>query len=219
MTTPIKPAGDSDAMNARDTAPTRTNTAQTPYSDGVGIRPRLSRPLVAITATSLVAGLISGGVTYLNRSPHLATHVDGTAAWAAHIVVFMLAGGVTMVVLRRRPAPTGRLSLLAPLGTTAASRLAHTVHAARHHPTAVLRLLIGILPMAMLVFGPYRIGVQVLAGLDPNFTVNAWGGPSYLGAMACHYLDGGLLMAASAGLLNLLLLPVGHRQASNRREQ
>jgi hypothetical protein len=53
----------------------------------------------------------------------------------------------------------------------------------------------------------WRIGEQVTGGLDPNFTVNAWGGPTYLGAMACHYLDGALIIAVSAWLLEWILLP------------
>lgn len=57
----------------------------------------------------------------------------------------------------------------------------------------------------MLLYTPWRIGEQILAGLDPNFTVNAWGGPTYLGAMACHYLDGILMAAAAASVLQLLL--------------
>ena len=44
-------------------------------------------------------------------------------------------------------------------------------------------------------------------GLDPNFTVNAWGGPTYLGAMASHYLDLLVLMGAAAWMLHLILLP------------
>ena len=44
-------------------------------------------------------------------------------------------------------------------------------------------------------------------GLDPNFTVNAWGGPSYLGAMTCHYLDLVLMIAVAAWLLSKILLP------------
>ncbi|MGV7591783.1 hypothetical protein PJI74_29830, partial [Mycobacterium kansasii] len=51
------------------------------------------------------------------------------------------------------------------------------------------RLLLAAPLLFLLVFAAFRAGVQVLAGLDPNFTVNAWGGPTYLGAMACHYLD------------------------------
>ena len=45
-------------------------------------------------------------------------------------------------------------------------------------------------------------------GLDPNFTVNAWGGPSYAGALACHYLDLFLLAAGAAWLMDRIL-PAG----------
>jgi hypothetical protein len=45
----------------------------------------------------------------------------------------------------------------------------------------------------------------VTGGLDPNFTVNAWGGPSYAGAMACHYLDLFLLAAGAAWLMDRIL--------------
>ncbi len=103
------------------------------------------------------------------------------------------------------------------MGATAAKRVAHTLSSVFRHPTALLRLLIGIVPMTILVYSPWRIGQQILAGLDPNFTVNAWGGPSYLGAMACHYFDGALLMATAAGLLDLLLLPLGTTGRTSRR--
>jgi hypothetical protein len=43
--------------------------------------------------------------------------------------------------------------------------------------------------------------------LDPNQIVNAWGGPTYIGAMAAHYLDAGLVIAAAACVLNWILLP------------
>ena len=62
-------------------------------------------------------------------------------------------------------------------------------------------------PLALIGYGFWRVGEQVTGGLDPNFTVNAWGGPTYLGAMACHYLDGGLIIAACAWLLDWILLP------------
>jgi hypothetical protein len=45
-------------------------------------------------------------------------------------------------------------------------------------------------------------------GLDPNFTVNAWGGPGYACAMACHYLDLFLLAAGAAWLMDRIL-PAG----------
>ncbi|GAA5050676.1 hypothetical protein [Nocardia callitridis] len=164
----------------------------------------LSRPLTAVALASLAAGLVSGGVLLLQRDPERADHVDGTAAWWPHAVLALItvAG---LVLLRRRGVDLAR-SALAPIGTSAARRLAATVRSVPHHPTAALRLLGGLVPLAILVFGPFRTGQQVLAGLDPNFTVNAWGGPSYVGAMACHYLDGALMMALAAWLLHLLLL-------------
>jgi hypothetical protein len=39
------------------------------------------------------------------------------------------------------------------------------------------------------IFTVWRAGVQVLGALDPNFCVNAWGGPSCLGASLAHWMD------------------------------
>lgn len=49
--------------------------------------------------------------------------------------------------------------------------------------------------------------MQITGGLDPNATVNAWGGPTYLGALLAHYLDGIIGFYAAAFLLNRILLP------------
>ncbi|MFF3225665.1 hypothetical protein ACFYV7_22915 [Nocardia suismassiliense] len=172
-----------------------------------GLRMQFSRPLVAIATTSLAAGIVFGGTIFLNRSPELAPHTDGTSAWLPHLVLFALAAVVCTVILRRRGAEAAILLLPAPLGITAARRLANTLSAIPRRPSVLLRVLLAVPALVVLVYCPFRIGVQILAGLDPNFTVNAWGGPTYLGAMACHYLDAALLMAASAYLLNRLLLP------------
>lgn len=187
-----------------------------PFSSGpdgvvrAGIRTRLSIPLATVAAGSFGAGIVSGGISFLDRSPHRAQHGAGTAAWPPHLALLALAVTVTALVMRRNAAPAGLL--LAPIGSRAAHRLGRTLSSAGRHPTAALRLLIGILPMAILLYVPWRFGVQILGGLDPNFTANAWGGPSYLGAMACHYLDGALLLAVSAGLLNRILLPAEERE-------
>jgi hypothetical protein len=58
---------------------------------------------------------------------------------------------------------------------------------------------------ALFLFCFWRAGVQVTRVLDPNFTVNAWGGPSYAGVMACHYLDLFLLAASAAWLMDRIL--------------
>ena len=43
------------------------------------------------------------------------------------------------------------------------------------------------------------------AAVSEASAANAWGGPSYLGAMACHYLDAALMIAAGAWLLDKIL--------------
>ncbi|WP_405164186.1 hypothetical protein OG203_03425 [Nocardia sp. NBC_01499] len=174
------------------------------------LRPRLSIPLLAIATTSLAAGIVSGGLAYLNRSPDHEAHVAGTTAWWPHLVLLALTAIITTAIVRQRGPHATRLLLLAPLGTTAANRLTHTIGSILNRPSALPRLLLAIPPTALLIYSPFRAGMQILGGLDPNFTANAWGGPTYLGAMACHYLDGALLTAAAAALLNLLLLPAEH---------
>jgi hypothetical protein len=49
----------------------------------------------------------------------------------------------------------------------------------------------------------WRAGVQVFAAVDRDFTRDAWGGPTYLGASAAHWMDGVLLFAACSVLIAL----------------
>jgi len=66
------------------------------------------------------------------------------------------------------------------------------------------------LPMALLVlvllYAPYRMGAQVIGGLDPNSTVNAWGGPTHAGALLAHWLDCTIGFYVAAFLLGRLLV-------------
>jgi hypothetical protein len=49
----------------------------------------------------------------------------------------------------------------------------------------------------------WRAGVQVFAAVDRDFTRDAWGGPTYLGASVAHWMDGVLLFAACSALIAL----------------
>lgn len=51
------------------------------------------------------------------------------------------------------------------------------------------------------LYVPWRAGVQVSAGLDPDATRDAWGGPTWLGAALAHWLDGLLAFAAASVVL------------------
>jgi hypothetical protein len=166
---------------------------------------RFSLLLSAATVAFLALGVVTGWVTYLHRSPVREVHVAGTTAWTQHLIIAGVAVvlyGLALWLHRRRPGRgSGRLLLLAPIGTSAMARLAATMREGSWRTLAVL------LPLAMFAYGWWRTGEQVIGGLDPNFTANAWGGPSYLGAMFCHYLDGGLIIAACAWLLNWIMRP------------
>jgi hypothetical protein len=174
-------------------------------SDTVATSSRTFSPLLSASAAAFTAiGIISGLVAYLHRSPAREAHVAGTSAWTQQLIL----AGVTVVLYafglwlhRRRPGRgSGRL-LLAPFGRSAADRLSATLREGSWRTLAVLP------PLAMFAYGFWRTGEQVIGGLNPSSTVNAWGGPSYLGAMFCHYLDAGLIMAACAWLLNCIMLP------------
>ena len=45
-----------------------------------------------------------------------------------------------------------------------------------------------------------------LQQIIPAFTADAWGGPSYLGALYCHTLDIGLITAVAGRLADRLML-------------
>jgi hypothetical protein len=166
---------------------------------------QISPSLTALAAAVFAGGVVSGLITYLDRSPVRAKFVPGTSAWWQHLGVAVAVGLLLALGQwqhrRRFGRGSGRLWLLAPLGRAAARRVARTASGAPG------RVLLALPPAVLFTYGFWRAGAQVIGGLDPNFTMNAWGGPTYLGAMACHYLDGLALMGVAAWLIDKILLP------------
>jgi hypothetical protein len=169
---------------------------------------QLSGPLTALVGSAFVSGVMYGLLEFLQRSPIRREHVAGSAAWGQQLA---LAAGAIVILSaaqarhRRRFGPrSGRLWLLAPLGRHAARRVARALGfgSAAAQPA---RLLLTLPAAALFLFCFWRAGVQVTGGLDSNFTVNAWGGPSYAGALACHYLDLFLLAGGAAWLMDRIL--------------
>jgi len=169
---------------------------------------RLSPASVTVAAAA-VLGIITSGVSYIHRPTAPVHHSAGTAAWWAHIALTAVAAVwiVAACRLRRRHGRVSVPLLLTPLGHSAARRLGLTSRTTPVRTLAVAPLI------ALLVYNAWRAGEQVIGGLDPHFTVDAWGGPTYLGAIYCHYLDVGLISAATALLIDRILL--GHRTRSN----
>ncbi len=187
-----------------DAAANSAATNSQKFSPTTRTRP-ISLLLSGATVAFIGVGVVTGLVTYLHRSRVRVAYVSGTSAWSQQLIIAGVAVvlyGLALWLHRRRPGRgSGRLLLLAPVGTSALARLAATMREGSWRTLAVLP------PLALIAYGWWRTGEQVIAGLDPNFTVNAWGGPSYLGAMFCHYLDGGLIIAACAWLLNWIMRP------------
>jgi hypothetical protein len=160
--------------------------------------------LLTVSAAGVTAvGIATGFVPYLDRSPMRESSAPGASAWGQQLAVAAVACALYGVARwrhgRRFGRGSGRLLLLAPLGRNAAARLTAAAREASWPITAAIPLL------AVIGYCCWRVGEQVTAGLDPNFTANAWGGPTYLGAMACHYLDIALIVAASGWLLDKIL--------------
>ena len=195
------------------TEPEFTQSTSQPGHDKGEIRSpavayQLSGPLTALVGSAFVSGAMYGLLEFLQRSPIRQAHIAGSAAWGQELA---LALG-TIVILsaaqarhRRRFGPrSGRLWLLAPLGRHTARRVGRALGFGSEAAQPG-RLLLALPAAALFLFCFWRAGVQVTGGLDPNFTVSAWGGPSYAGAMACHYLDLFLLAAGAAWLMDRIL--------------
>ncbi len=204
------PPPEDDASRVRPSGPAaaRPGTTTTMIRR---ISRQLSVPTTLLATACVAAGTVTGLFIYLDRSPVRRRYLPGSSAYwqqAAIAAVALLLYGYSWWRHQRRPGQQpGRLLLPAPLGKPAARRFARTMHQAVRSPSEFTRA-VATLPFAvLLIYCAWRIGEQITAGLDPNWTVNAWGGPSYFGAMACHYLDMGLLMAAAAWLLGKILLP------------
>jgi hypothetical protein len=135
-------------------------------------------------------GVAAGGAT-------LAVDLDETSAGAGVATANWVHVGLAVAALAAAVAARGRLLpfLRAPVTADGWSALLGAL-AWRGRPL-VLRPL-AFLAALLMAYTPLRAGQQVLGGLDPDFTRDAWGGPSYLGAMAAHYLDGLLIFLAAA---------------------
>jgi hypothetical protein len=153
---------------------------------------QLSWPLTAVVGSAFSSGAIYGLIQFLERSPVRQHYVAGTAAWPQQLVVALATATILSIgyaLHRRRFGPrSGRLWLLAPLGRRAQRRIARAL-GFNGEPAHPVRVILALPAAALILFCVWRAGVRVTGGLDPNFTVNAWGGPSYAGALACHFLD------------------------------
>jgi hypothetical protein len=178
-------------------------------------RGRLSPATAAVFAVLLAAGVAGGAAQYARRSPKIERHVAGTNAITVHVILAAVAAAVVTGIQVRRarqPAPQRRPSpWAAPFSAAGVSRLRQAIRLAAGPSLPNLARAAAAVPLVLvLLYTPFRMGMQITGGLDPNQTVNAWGGPTYPGALLAHYLDAIIGCYAAAFLLNRLLLPAAN---------
>lgn len=181
------------------------------------IRPRPEdrrSPVSRLTGTVFLAlfmiGIADGAVGYLRRSPVMERHVAGTNAITIHAVLGIVTA-VTVISIQawrwRRPSLRGHSPWAAPFSADALARLGQTFRFDHGLSLTNLARVTATVPLVLLLaYAPFRLGAQVIGGLDPNATVNAWGGPSYLGALLAHWLDDIVGFYVAAFLLSRLFL-------------
>jgi hypothetical protein len=193
-----------------------TAAAQTEQVERVGLRARrpgirLSRFTVGALLVLFLIGIAKGAVEFARRSTVTEPHAAGTNAILTHVLIAVAVAAIVLVVQvrrARRPGGRGPSPWAAPFSARAAGRLGRTLRfAAGPSVKNVARALATVLLVLVVAYVPARMGAQVIGGLDPNNTVNAWGGPSYVGAMLAHYLDALVGFYAACFLLGRLLLP------------
>jgi hypothetical protein len=177
-------------------------------SDTARTARHLSKTTTLTCVLLFLAGVVAGALMYLQRSPVVQERIPGSNAISVHIVLALVGVGLFIGLPRlgwakRAPYPIW----VAPFSQSGLDRFRQTIllRSGVRPGTIVRAVLAGVLSI-LLLYNFLRAGEQVIAGLDPNFTVNAWGGPSYLGAMLAHYLDALYLFYIEALLLNLVLV-------------
>ncbi len=188
----------------------------------IGLRPgdtryRLSRLSAMVLLASFLIGIAAGAVEYTHRSPAIERHVAGANAITVHVVLAIAAAAAVIGIQARRsrrPAQREYSPWAAPLSASALARLRRTILFAHGLSPRNLARVMATAPLVLvLLYAPFRMGEQIVGGLDPNATVNAWGGPAYLGALLAHWLDSLVGFYVAAFLLSRLLLPAA---AENR---
>lgn len=176
---------------------------------------RLSRLSLAMLATAFAAGIAAGAVSYVRRSPAVQGHVAGSNGIAFEIVVAVVSVAVVagvQVWQARRPRSAGYSLWTAPLRVNAMSRLGLTLRiGCGFRVPDLIRVPAVLLVLLIALYSPFRMGEQVIGGLDPSSTVNAWGGPTYLGALLAHWLDAIVIFYVAAFVLKSLLVTTGRR--------
>lgn len=180
------------------------------------VRYQPARFSLGACAALFLTGMAYGAAEYASRPAVTGRHSASANAITVEALIALAAAAVVISIQAwrwRRPGLRGSSPWAAPFSAAALARLRRTlrpgpgvsaVSLARAAGTAVLIL--------VLAYAPFRMGAQITSGLDPAATVNAWGGPTYTGALLAHWLDCLAGFYGAAFLLSRVLAPAARQR-------
>lgn len=151
-------------------------------------RPPISSPLVAVSVLLFLAGIPWGLAVGAGKS--VPVHDPGANALGVHLVIVacaVIGGGAWLARFRRIRGHFPDYAGPWRESTWRAIRATFT--------TSVPRSIVLAIALAVAAYMLLRLGMQVGFVGQPAEYVNAWGGPTYLGAFGAHLLDGALVAA------------------------
>lgn len=181
----------------------------------------VSKITLGITAATFAAGVTYGWSLYTHRGHATEAHVVGSNALAQHL---LLAGIVALVIAislfyHAKAPKKPYIVWVAPFTREALHRVRLTILGGRQSVRSTIRAVVVTLLSLIMLYAFFRAGTQIFASADPNFVVNAWGGPSRWGASLFHWLDCVVLFYVTAGITAIYAvdLPVRKKRKTTRR--
>jgi hypothetical protein len=161
-----------------------------------------------LTALSLIAlaGLYYGYYRYTHHSTPYVPDDPKNDAILVHIIIAIctvIAVAAIQIYRNRKQLPN---IWKAPFTQNALQRLKATMSLKPFGFLSIPRAVVSFLMAFVILFAPFRMSEQIIGGLDQAQTNNAWGGPSYAGAMAAHYMDMLIIVYVCALILHLVMV-------------
>lgn len=169
-----------------------------------GSRSRLSITLTALVAVASGAGLTLGALVAVSSASKVVEHRPQDNAVLPHVLVglvvlgFIVGGTIATRSIRW---------VWWPISASVGERYGRTFRSASTSVSRLLRLVGASIALGFIVLLLFRMGFQATAVMEPSFRVNAWGGPSALGAFAAHGADALVCLALACCVLHKVLLP------------
>jgi len=178
------------------------------------MKTKLSRTSISAFAFMFLAGMAYGYYRYLHRPATFPPNDPKNNAILVHLIIAacaIITVAAIQLYRKRKQLPN---IWAAPFSQSALQRLKATFAPGRFTLLYIPRVVVSFLMLVVMLFTPFRSGSLITAGLDPSEPANAWGGPSYLGAAAAHWMDLVIFLYIGGLILNWIMVK---RASANKK--